>query len=414
MKYPETIIIERMYAGKYIDGNIGHEIINTFKTDNDENYIYISPNGTINSNYQNTKYVLLVRLINQHTFEIIGYAGDLELLLSKESFKFKQKDSGIIESEKQLEIIENNSIKYGGVKINDLLAEQSNAVFVTFKAKNVKRAKKRIFIVDSMDLADDNHIYLPNIKFSKTSLKMYVDNNKNKEAYVKIFELISDKKVWEDKNTLTKIDIDKPLDKNFGILDIIKKDYDELTYSNWLAYYLNNDLDLLKDFCSSVLHIDIDLKSVKVLREYHNIDIWIEDSNHIIVIENKIKSGINGERHDLEGKSVQSQLSDYVKTANKEAHNRKIHYFLLLPNYSYKNEDLKKYSEYDKYILIRYSDLLDFFQKCNCDLEFYEEFIKAIKKHSTEYRKDLYEIMEDRFVRTIKMKREYYHKNSIC
>ena len=67
------------------------------KTDNDENYIYISPNGTINSNYQNTKYVLLVRLINQHTFEIIGYAGDLELLLSKESFKFKQKDSGIIE-----------------------------------------------------------------------------------------------------------------------------------------------------------------------------------------------------------------------------------------------------------------------------------------------------------------------------
>lgn len=356
----------------------------------------------------------MVRLINQHTFEIIGYAGDLELLLSKESFKFKQKDSGIIESEKQLEIIENNSIKYGGVKINDLLAEQSNAVFVTFKAKNVKRAKKRIFIVDSIDLADDNHIYLPNINFSKTSLKMYVDNNKNKEAYVKIFELLSDKKVWEDKNTLTKIDIDKPLDKNFGILDIIKKDYDELTYSNWLAYYLNNDLDLLKDFCSSVLHIDIDLKSVKVLREYHNIDIWIEDSNHIIVIENKIKSGINGERHDLEGKSVQSQLSDYVKTANKEAHNRKIHYFLLLPNYSYKNEDLKKYSEYDKYILIRYSDLLDFFQKCNCDLEFYEEFIKAIKKHSTEYRKDLYEIMEDRFVRTIKMKREYYHKNSIC
>lgn len=42
MKYPETIIIERMYAGKYIDDNIGHEIINTFKTDNDENYIYIT------------------------------------------------------------------------------------------------------------------------------------------------------------------------------------------------------------------------------------------------------------------------------------------------------------------------------------------------------------------------------------
>ena len=42
VEYEETIIIERMYAGGYLGDNIGHEIINTFKTDAGDNYIYKS------------------------------------------------------------------------------------------------------------------------------------------------------------------------------------------------------------------------------------------------------------------------------------------------------------------------------------------------------------------------------------
>ena len=34
--YPDTIIIERMYAGEYLENNIGHEIINTFKSLSDQ------------------------------------------------------------------------------------------------------------------------------------------------------------------------------------------------------------------------------------------------------------------------------------------------------------------------------------------------------------------------------------------
>ena len=175
-----------MYAGKYLEENIGHEIINTFKTDDGENYIYISSSGFINSEYRNTKYVLLVRLINQHCFEVLGYAGDLSLLLSEESLKRNnQKEAGIIDSELQSTLIEKNSIKYGGVKINDLLAEQENTVFVTFKAETYRAVSKqrKLYIVDQLELADDSHIWIPGINFSKTSLHMYCDAQKKSDAY---------------------------------------------------------------------------------------------------------------------------------------------------------------------------------------------------------------------------------------
>lgn len=40
-----TIILNRMYAGSYLDEdeNIGHEVINLFRDDNGSNYIYINP-----------------------------------------------------------------------------------------------------------------------------------------------------------------------------------------------------------------------------------------------------------------------------------------------------------------------------------------------------------------------------------
>ena len=37
----EGIILNRMYAGDYLDENIGHEIINLFRADDNCNYIYL-------------------------------------------------------------------------------------------------------------------------------------------------------------------------------------------------------------------------------------------------------------------------------------------------------------------------------------------------------------------------------------
>ncbi|WP_297923965.1 PD-(D/E)XK nuclease family protein [uncultured Campylobacter sp.] len=74
---------------------------------------------------------------------------------------------------------------------------------------------------------------------------------------------------------------------------------DELSFSNWIVYYLRNDAQLFLKFASEILRLNIS-EDAQILREYKNIDIFIKDQNHAIVIENKIKSGINGIRHDLQ------------------------------------------------------------------------------------------------------------------
>lgn len=410
--YPDTIIIERMYAGEYLENNIGHEIINTFKTDIGENYIYISPWGFINSEYRNTKYVLLVRLINQHCFEVLGYAGDLSLLLSEDSLKKNnQKKAGVIDSELQATIIEKNSIKYGGVKINDLLAEQENTVFVTFKAETYRAVSKqnKLYIVDQLELADDCHIWIPGINFSKTSLHMYCDAHKKSDAFKTLNQMVETSSYWEDSNTAEKIDLGEPENGGMGILDIIGKTDDELAHSNWMAYYLKNDTKLMEAFASMLLGTKEYLCELRLIREYHNIDLWIENREHVIVIENKIKSGINGvdqERHDIKSNGVASQLSKYIDFAEEEAYKdgkeREPHFFIFLPDYSYKDEDLSPFLHHDKYRIIRYRELSDFFESHSCNLPYYDDFKKALRKHATEYKKDLYEIMKDRFTTEIK------------
>ena len=413
--YPETIIIERMYAGGYLNDNIGHEIINTVKTDAGENYIYVSPWGVVNPDYQNTKYVLLVRLITQHCFEVIGYAGDLELLLSSEALKCAQKDAGAVDSDLQLSMIQDNSISYGGIPLNELLAEQENVVFVTFRAKTLRfvKGKQKIYIVDEESEATESHFFIDGINFSKQSLKMYVPSDKKAEAFTQLQKLIETEEYWEPENSSLAVVPDECSEDTTGFLDVIGKTYDELAHSNWLAYYLQNDLKLLRRFAEQILQIsDFNATQAVLFREYHNIDLWMETKEHVVVIENKIKSGINGvdeNRHDLSSERITSQLSKYVKFAESEAKreglNRSSHFYIFLPNYS-KNSaaDLKQFEESEKYTIIHYSMLADFFDSQESALPFYDEFRKALRKHAANYQKDLRVVMEERFARKINAK----------
>lgn len=46
----KEILINQLFAGAYLSEatNIGHEVINLFKDDNDNNYLFITPHGKIN------------------------------------------------------------------------------------------------------------------------------------------------------------------------------------------------------------------------------------------------------------------------------------------------------------------------------------------------------------------------------
>lgn len=406
--YEETIIIERMYAGGYLDDNIGHEIINTFRTDLGENYIYISPWGIINSKYQNTKAVLLVRLINEHCYEVIGYASQLKLLLSQEAMQ-NRKQAREIEDKRQHAIIEENEITYGGLPINELFSEQENTVYVTFKAENYRSVKNqsKIYIVDDEShVLNENYIFIPEFRFSNQSLKLYAPKNTRQKAFEAIDALINTEQYWENNNTSSKISHSKATDSTFGLLDVIGKSDDELVYSNWIGYYLKNYPRMMQRFAEDVLGLSLSDGLTEIKREYHNIDLWLEDDENIVVIENKIKSGINGvdaDRHDLKSDMIQSQLSKYYSFAEDEAEkkNKKTNYFIFLPDYSYKDEDLSVYLMAEKYTVIRYSEISSFFDSVDDTCLYVDEFKKAIKKHATPYYKDLYQIMEERFVNKI-------------
>ena len=144
------------------------------------------------------------------------------------------------------------------------------------------------------------------------------------------------------------------------------------------------------------------------IEKKYNIDILIEDDNNLIVIENKIRSGINGvdlDRHDIKRKRVKSQLTTYIKTIQKESKKKKknAYYFILLPDYSYRDEDLDHYLTYRgiTYAVIRYSTLYKLFHRFKASEPFYKEFKNAIYKHSSIIKNDLYEYMEDSFIKMI-------------
>ena len=74
------ILLNIMYTGKYISeyNKIGHEIINLFKADDGNNYIYVTPYGTVN---EEVDIVLMGRSIGGGRVEILGKADGLENMI---------------------------------------------------------------------------------------------------------------------------------------------------------------------------------------------------------------------------------------------------------------------------------------------------------------------------------------------
>ena len=71
-----------MYVGRFLENNIGHEVINLFKDDNSSNYIYINPYGQLDKKHNEIESILLVRGINATTVEIIAKAVGLIPILN--------------------------------------------------------------------------------------------------------------------------------------------------------------------------------------------------------------------------------------------------------------------------------------------------------------------------------------------
>ena len=423
------ILLSRMYVGNYLnsENNIGHEIINLFKADDDNNYIYVNPYGTMSKEHNNKiKTILLVRYCGNCTMEILAKAVDLEQIAFVNKSLTDKERLDIHNS--QIKYIDRNNITYGGLKQYNIYKNNlhnETAAYITFKANDLIKPIKPIYIsargCKNYEISKENYFHLGNdYIFSNQSLKMYLSPNigKQKEAFEKLENIINNNSLWERENTTPKVKVDFPINENTNFLKIIQKENDELVFSNLFKYFFEYNAKAFCKFASDVLKISnfeqkfcinrevaCDVDNDRKIDGYIDLLIW--DKANTIVIENKIKSGINGcsDRHDVESEQVQSQLKYYYNfVENLEGHkNHTKKYFIFAPNYN--RIDKSNYACSEFYTIINFSEIYNWFKdnsESYYDNRYFEDFLNALYKHTKSVDNSQEEEMHRRFVNVIK------------
>lgn len=403
------IILNRVFSGGYLNENLGHEVINFFKDDNGEHYIYVTPYGKVKYK-ENNKYtdVVLMRSMGQGYYEILGWASDLECLISdefrKKPINMKNPINELLKTEQnhQIDMIKNQNIKYNGILLHDLFNKQENSVYFTFKAGKFRKPKMKIYIKDNK--LNENGDRFENTIYVNFTAGQYLCNYlENEEEIEKLKTFLKNDDFWENDGVeqVTTELLEKSAEKTH-LLEMLGKEYDELAYSNWISYVLNNDNALLSAFLSEYAKgFGMNAKETFVHREYTSktkekninigrIDLYISDRKSSIIIENKVKSGINGIKYIKEMDNEINQLDNY-KNIEKIESLKNANYYLLVPNH---HDILNNPTEVTNkgYKIITYKELYNFFEKHNSKLELYDDFKKALSFHSTSQQNRTYEI----------------------
>ena len=394
-----------MYAGEYLTKGIGGgEVINLLQADNLKNYCFINPTGMFNPYYDDTVFAVIhTRLYEAGCFEVLG----VSIIDSNGQLihpKGYTTDERVLSSINQLKAyVSVNPINYGGIPY---VKESDVWPNVSFVSKTLLRPKRQIYVIDAgyhKTISDHLTIYkLVDKRFAKQSLHMYIDDEKNPISFQTMLEMINTKELW-DESIVSISDHSKHIYNRFNFLKLINKEDDELAFSNMFSYFFSNYQELFKQFAKDVLKINVN-DHYDIKREFHHIDLWIEDQEHVIVIENKIKSGINGvsDRHDFsEDGLVQSQLSKYYQYASHYAKekNKNVICFICVPNYN--KIDLSTYSGSKYYKVVRYKDIYNFMITKKVDDAYYIDFCNALYKHTKDIPVDYSEIVMNYLIKQI-------------
>ena len=402
------IIINKMYSGEYLDegDNIGHEIINLYKADDGKNYVYLNPIGTIDiSRGKNIITVLMVRKFASKIYKVLAKAEGVTILdFANRKLPREDRYKGQVAL----------GLTYGGISLIDLFnknmyrGKEDKDAFATFVADKVFKPKDQIYITDDSSVIGSNIFLIRTNKgFGKRTLREYYNENEKLESFSDLNQIIDNRELWENTNT-TQVVSELPeiqKDPYFNFLKVIRQEDNELAFSNMFAYFFEINREAFSRFAKEILHIEL-LTDFTIEREKKHIDLLISDKNNAIVIENKIKSTVNGidNRHDIYSDLVQSQLNKYYQfvTANDKYSNKKANCFIFSPNYN--RIDLSKFSSGDKYTIIYYREIYNFFvdnRSLFHDTPYFEDFTNALYKHTKDYDNDLEEQTQRRFQNAI-------------
>jgi len=404
------IIINKMYVGAYLSegDNIGHEIINLYKADDGKNYIYLNSQGTIESSHgENRITILLVRKFASKTYKVLAKAEGVTILdFADSKLPREERYKGQVAL----------GLTYGGISLVDLFNENSyhgsledeKNAYTTFVADKVIKPKNQIYITDDSSVSGDNTYFIRTNKgFGKQTLREFYNENDKPDSFADLNQIIENRELWEDANTTQAISELPELQKDpyFNFLNIIKQEDNELAFSNMFAYFFNINREAFSRFASDVLHIEMQT-DFTIEREKKNIDLLISDENNAVVIENKIKSSINGvdDRHDIYSDQVQSQLKKYYHfvTSDDEYLKKTASCFIFSPNYN--RIELSKFSCGEKYTIVYYREIYNFFvenRRLFDEVPYFDDFVNAMYRHTKDYDNDLEEEMQRRFQNTI-------------
>lgn len=379
-----------MYNGDYLNQNLGHEIINMYKADNGRNYLYLQYDGTFADIHSGlVQAMLLVRTVSgEHMVEVIGKAEGLTEVYHPGNRKAEQ-----------LNYIRQHGVKYAGVWIDDIFAEndEGQEIFITYEARSVRKAAKKIFV--SYGESRFTSYQLTQNKQAKASLKQYI-SSQTADDYNLLVNLINNPSNWGEETMSVRLD-EAPQrqmrDTYFSICGI--QNY-ELAWSNALAYFMQKYPNMVGRFAKEVLSVRNPIQpQFSLTREEHNVDLLLRDSNVAVIIENKIKSDING----IDNAGYDSQLAKYYEYAKRDRN--EVRAYVLTPDYN--DVDLGRFTFGREYRKIYYSQVRNFLlrQPEYASDPYLRDYADAMQQHSTVYCDDLYEEMLARFKNCIKSKK---------
>ena len=418
--HDDVIVLNRVFSGEYLEDNIGHEVINLFKSDNGKYYLYLNALGSFHKQWKKRiNSMLLVRTVKgAKMLEVIGLATGLSDVYDPElaeKTNDSKKPQPKLKADQDAYIVK-HKISYNRVPVNDIFSGNSfqQDVCITFEAERVVKPKKPIFITfedncNNKYVGNATLVKLSGLNAAKASLKQYIENHGvSAAAYNTLSSLINNKDMWGDDF--------KTVDESKAVLlptatetmfDICRIAYSELAYSNAIAHFFKTYPHVFAGFMHE-LGIDYFLseKPLIIKRELYNIDLLFTNGDKAVVIENKIRSGIVVYKNA----SIKTQLEKYYKLLDPTATNYKSlggkkddikelrrrfpnpKFFVLTPDYN--NIDLEKYEYGTEYTKIHYSQLYNYLRKTSeyknkADLRFCD-FVNSLEKHSQPYDNELY------------------------
>ena len=367
------IVINRMFTGdKYLNDsgneNIGHEIINLFRADDKNNYIYFCDSGKYNSSeYQLPKYSFQVRPAGERLLEIVNIAE--------------------IDNKAVIDV---SKITYGEIELEKIFADnekqeenkQRLETFVTFKASKVIKPLSPQYIAYAGHIGQIPDCLNCAFKVNE-HLRNYITPSDNDFIILDSFA----QKAFTDTSNWTEVDDTVAVSQAgykeprvtpgdiYGISNL------ELPYSNAFKFFIEKYPQLLSGIFGEVCsYFDThpNYQITKIEREWNNIDILIEvDNELVIVIENKIFSDLNGKEVGQET----SQLDKYENIINNEYKRDKYTkiFTLLLPDHN--NIDISNYANWYKLFYSNVRSYLTKFANKTSD-EQLKDFAEMVSRHS--------------------------------